>query len=114
MLLPAFILTFNYLLIIGCPILAVGLKEIIRIATMDELLEVDFTISILRRVIMDDPSMTMEEYIKLEEEKNHRRGPVFNWETTTYEKIRVDDDFHDLRSVETEFPAIVINDTFAS
>ncbi|GJV88456.1 hypothetical protein Tco_1532394 [Tanacetum coccineum] len=32
----------------------------------------------------------------------------------TYGKIRVDDDFHDLRSVETKFPAIVINDTFAS
>ncbi|GKB38922.1 hypothetical protein Tco_0883864 [Tanacetum coccineum] len=32
----------------------------------------------------------------------------------TYGKIRVDDDFHDLRSVETKFPAIVVNDTFAS
>ncbi|GJX04117.1 hypothetical protein Tco_0190033 [Tanacetum coccineum] len=63
---------------------------------------------------MDDPSMTMEEYIKLEEEKARRRGRVFNWETTTYGKIRVDDDFHDLRSVETKIPAIVVDDTFAS
>ncbi|GJZ27349.1 hypothetical protein Tco_0571602 [Tanacetum coccineum] len=63
---------------------------------------------------MDDPSMTMDEYIKLEEEKARRRGRVFNWETATYGKIRVDDDFHDLRSVETEFPAIVVDDTFAS
>ncbi|GKC14895.1 hypothetical protein Tco_1011677 [Tanacetum coccineum] len=63
---------------------------------------------------MDDPSKTMEEYIKLEEEKARRRGRVFNWETATYGKIRVDDDFHDLRSVETEFPAIVVDDTFAS
>ncbi|GJT94365.1 hypothetical protein Tco_1089883 [Tanacetum coccineum] len=62
---------------------------------------------------MDDPNMTMKEYIKLEEEKAHRRGRVFNWETATYGKIRVDDDLHDLRSVEAEFPAIVIDDAFA-
>ncbi|GKB73430.1 hypothetical protein Tco_0934842 [Tanacetum coccineum] len=61
---------------------------------------------------MDDPNMTMEEYIKLEEEKAHRRGRVFNWQTDTYGKIRVDDDLHDLRSVEAEFPAIVIDDAF--
>ncbi|GJV95120.1 ribonuclease H-like domain-containing protein [Tanacetum coccineum] len=49
----------------------------------------------------------------LEEEKARRRGRVFNWETATYGKIRVDDDLHDLRSVEVEFPAIVIDDAFA-
>ncbi|GJR73985.1 hypothetical protein Tco_0086350 [Tanacetum coccineum] len=38
---------------------------------------------------------------------------VFSWETATYGKIRADDDLHDLRSVEAEFPAIVINDAFA-
>nr|GEV50510.1 putative reverse transcriptase domain, ribonuclease H-like domain, aspartic peptidase domain protein [Tanacetum cinerariifolium] len=54
------------------------------------------------------------ENIKLEEEKARRSGQVFNWETATYKKIRVDDDFHDLRSMETEFPAIVIDDTFTS
>ncbi|GKC84854.1 hypothetical protein Tco_1140571 [Tanacetum coccineum] len=57
--------------------------------------------------------MTMEEYIKLEEEKAHRHGRVFNWETATYGKIRVDDDLYDLRSVEAEFPAIVIDNAFA-
>ncbi|GJW08897.1 hypothetical protein Tco_1571320 [Tanacetum coccineum] len=62
---------------------------------------------------MDDPNMTMEEYIKLEEQKAHRRDRVFNWRTTTYGKIRIDDDLHDLRSVEAEFLAIVINDAFA-
>ncbi|GKC69549.1 hypothetical protein Tco_1115432, partial [Tanacetum coccineum] len=62
---------------------------------------------------MDDPNMTMEEYIKLEEEKARRRGRVFNWQTATYRKIRIDDDLHDLSSVEAEFPAIVINDAFA-
>ncbi|GJZ98741.1 hypothetical protein Tco_0671194 [Tanacetum coccineum] len=63
---------------------------------------------------MDDPSMTMEEYIRFEEEKARRRGRVFNWQTATYGKIRVDDNFHDLGSVETKFPAIVIDNTFAS
>ncbi|GKB99859.1 hypothetical protein Tco_0985996 [Tanacetum coccineum] len=61
---------------------------------------------------MDDPNMTMEEYIKLEEEKARRRGRVFNWKTATYGKIRVNDDLYDLRYVETEFPAIVIDDAF--
>ncbi|GJX73624.1 hypothetical protein Tco_0312219 [Tanacetum coccineum] len=60
---------------------------------------------------MDDPNMTMEEYIKFDEEKDRRRGRVFNWKTATYGKIRVDDDLYDLRSVEAEFPAIVIDDT---
>ncbi|GJU26411.1 hypothetical protein Tco_1165032 [Tanacetum coccineum] len=62
---------------------------------------------------MDDPSMTMEEYIKLEEEKARMRGWEFNWQTATYGKIRIDDDLHNLSSVKAEFPAIVINDAFA-
>ncbi|GJR76756.1 hypothetical protein Tco_0089121 [Tanacetum coccineum] len=62
---------------------------------------------------MDNPNMTMEEYIKLEEEKARRRGRVFNWQTATYGKIKVDDNLHDLSSVEVEFPAIIINDAFA-
>ncbi|GKA58112.1 hypothetical protein Tco_0757300 [Tanacetum coccineum] len=33
---------------------------------------------------MDDPNITMEEYIRLEEEKACRRVKVYNWETTTY------------------------------
>ncbi|GJZ91294.1 hypothetical protein Tco_0663221 [Tanacetum coccineum] len=49
----------------------------------------------------------------LSEEKARRRGQVFNWKTATYGKIRVDDDLYDLRSVEVEFPAIVIDDAFA-
>ncbi|GKD12650.1 hypothetical protein Tco_1197057 [Tanacetum coccineum] len=62
---------------------------------------------------MDDPNLTMEEYIRLEDEKARKRRKVFNWQTATYGKIRVDDDLHDLSSVEAEFPAIVINDDFA-
>ncbi|GKB01724.1 hypothetical protein Tco_0829768 [Tanacetum coccineum] len=56
----------------------------------------------------------MEEYIRLEEEKARRCGKVFNWETAKYGKIWYDEDVHDLRSVETEFPAIVFDDAFTS
>ncbi|GJY85178.1 hypothetical protein Tco_0499204 [Tanacetum coccineum] len=63
---------------------------------------------------MDDPNITMEEYIKLEEEKARRRGKVYNWETANYGKIWYYEDVHDLRSVETEFPAIVFNDRLTS
>ncbi|GJV43267.1 hypothetical protein Tco_1427803 [Tanacetum coccineum] len=59
---------------------------------------------------MDNQNITMEEYIRLEEEKARRRGKVYNLETATYGKIWYDDDIHDLRSVETEFPAIIFND----
>ncbi|GKA55927.1 hypothetical protein Tco_0754999, partial [Tanacetum coccineum] len=62
---------------------------------------------------IDDPNLTMEEYIRLEEEKAHKCEKVFNWQTATYEKIRVDDDLYNLSSVEAEFPAIVINDAVA-
>ncbi|GKC55354.1 hypothetical protein Tco_1078099, partial [Tanacetum coccineum] len=63
---------------------------------------------------MNDPNITMEEYIRLEEEKARRRGKVYNWETATYDKMWYDEDVHDLKSVETEFPAIVYNDAFTS
>nr|GEX45555.1 hypothetical protein [Tanacetum cinerariifolium] len=33
---------------------------------------------------MDNLRITMEEYIRLEEEKARRRGKVYNWENTTY------------------------------
>ncbi|GJR93845.1 hypothetical protein Tco_0266019 [Tanacetum coccineum] len=56
----------------------------------------------------------MEEYIRHEEEKARRRGKVYNWETATYGKIWYDEDIHDLRSVETEFPPIVFNDSLTS
>nr|GEX55416.1 hypothetical protein [Tanacetum cinerariifolium] len=42
------------------------------------------------------------------------RDKVFNWETAKYGKIWYDEDVHDLRSVETEFPAIVFNDNLTS
>ncbi|GJX32137.1 hypothetical protein Tco_0241992 [Tanacetum coccineum] len=65
-------------------------------------------------VKMDNPNITMEEYIRLEEEKARRRGKVYKWETATYGKIWDNEDVHDLRSVETEFPSIVFYDTLTS
>ncbi|GJZ46425.1 hypothetical protein Tco_0594021 [Tanacetum coccineum] len=35
-------------------------------------------------VKIDDPNITIEEYIRLEEEKAQRHGKVYNWETATY------------------------------
>ncbi|GKE81357.1 hypothetical protein Tco_1551357 [Tanacetum coccineum] len=63
---------------------------------------------------MDDPNFTMEEYIRLEKEKARKHGKVFNWETAKYGKIWYDEDVHDLRSIETEFPAIDFNDQISS
>ncbi|GKA11185.1 putative CCCH-type zinc finger family protein, partial [Tanacetum coccineum] len=39
-----------------------------------------------------------------------RRGKVYNWETAKYGKIWYDEDVHDIRSVEPEFPVIVFDD----
>ncbi|GJV56217.1 hypothetical protein Tco_1457222 [Tanacetum coccineum] len=59
---------------------------------------------------MDDPNITMEEYIRLEEEKAQRHGRTFNWQTATFEKIEnyedEDDCFIDFK---TEFPAILFD-----
>ncbi|GJV49726.1 hypothetical protein Tco_1439938 [Tanacetum coccineum] len=63
---------------------------------------------------MDDPNITMEEYIRLEEEKARRRSKVYNWETAKYGKIWYDEDIHDLRFVETKFPAISFNNEVSS
>ncbi|GJV59503.1 hypothetical protein Tco_1465603 [Tanacetum coccineum] len=63
---------------------------------------------------MDDPDITMEEYIWLETEKALRKGKVYILETATYCKIRYDEDVHFLRSIETKFPAIVYNDALTS
>ncbi|GKC46650.1 hypothetical protein Tco_1064372, partial [Tanacetum coccineum] len=63
---------------------------------------------------MDDPNITMEEYIRLEEEKARKHGKVFNWETAKYGRIWYDEDVHDLRSIENEFPAIAFNDSLKS
>ncbi|GJV91733.1 hypothetical protein Tco_1539546 [Tanacetum coccineum] len=66
------------------------------------------------KVKMDNPNFTMEEYIRLEEEKARRRGKVYNRETAKYGKILYDKDVYDLGSIETKFPAIVFDDTLTS
>ncbi|GKB85825.1 hypothetical protein Tco_0958097 [Tanacetum coccineum] len=63
---------------------------------------------------MDNPNITMEEYIRLEEEKARKHGKVYDWETAKYGKIWYVEDVHDPRSVETKFPAIVLNDELSS
>ncbi|GJR64097.1 hypothetical protein Tco_0010162 [Tanacetum coccineum] len=65
-------------------------------------------------VKMLDPNITMEEYIRLEEEKDRRCGKVYNCKTATYGKIWDNEDVHDLGSAKTGFPAIVFNDTLTS
>ncbi|GKD73152.1 hypothetical protein Tco_1331434 [Tanacetum coccineum] len=60
---------------------------------------------------MDNPNITMEEYIRLQEEKARRQGRTFDWQTARYDKREYyeteDDSFTDLR---TEYPAIVLDD----
>nr|GEX94489.1 hypothetical protein [Tanacetum cinerariifolium] len=76
----------------------------------------------------------MKEYIRIEEEKAHRRGKVYNWETAKYDsendneevnmpsfpslepKVSCFDDLDFFKDFENEFLAIVYNDalTFKS
>ncbi|GJS47616.1 hypothetical protein Tco_0597737 [Tanacetum coccineum] len=61
---------------------------------------------------MDDPDITMEEYIRLEEEKALSRGETFNWQTATYGKMEYCEDEDDcFTNFESEFLAIVLDDT---
>ncbi|GJX95621.1 hypothetical protein Tco_0351419 [Tanacetum coccineum] len=71
---------------------------------------------ILKRSIFQDgrPEHHKGRIHRLEEEKARKHGKVFNWETAKYGKIWCDEDVLDLRSVETEFPAIVFNDNLTS
>ncbi|GJZ34547.1 reverse transcriptase domain-containing protein, partial [Tanacetum coccineum] len=59
---------------------------------------------------MDDPNITMEEYIRLEEEKARRHDRTFNWQTATFGKVKnyKDEDDHPI-DFEAEFPAIVFD-----
>ncbi|GKB58993.1 hypothetical protein Tco_0915179 [Tanacetum coccineum] len=57
---------------------------------------------------MDDPNITMEEYIRLEEEKAQRHGRTFNWQTATFGKLKYYEDEDDcFTDFETEFPDII-------
>ncbi|GJV69257.1 hypothetical protein Tco_1484766 [Tanacetum coccineum] len=60
---------------------------------------------------MDDPNITVEEYIRLQEEKSQRAGRTFTWKTATYGKVKYYEDEEDcFTNFEFEFPAIVFND----
>ncbi|GKB28282.1 hypothetical protein Tco_0867683 [Tanacetum coccineum] len=62
---------------------------------------------------MDNPNITMDEYIRLEEERAQRRGETFNWQTARFGRIEhycEDEYFTDF---EAEFPAIVLGNTNA-
>ncbi|GJT81037.1 hypothetical protein Tco_1055379 [Tanacetum coccineum] len=64
---------------------------------------------------MVDPNITMEEYIRLEEEKALSYGETFNWQTATYGKMEYCEDEDDcFVNFESEFPAIVLDDTLKS
>nr|GEZ71589.1 hypothetical protein [Tanacetum cinerariifolium] len=63
---------------------------------------------------MDDPKITMAEYIELEEEKTRRLGQEFNWETATYGKVKYFEDTDYFKDFENQFPAIVYNDALTS
>ncbi|GKA60722.1 hypothetical protein Tco_0760129 [Tanacetum coccineum] len=52
---------------------------------------------------MDDPNITMEEYIWLEEEKARRRGKVFNWKTATYATLSCEPTVSSLNNDEIDF-----------
>ncbi|GKG37499.1 hypothetical protein Tco_0447672, partial [Tanacetum coccineum] len=60
---------------------------------------------------MDDSDLTMEEYIRLEEEKAQRHAQSFDWRSATYGKVNYFDDIDYFKDLELEFPAIVFNDT---
>nr|GEX92021.1 hypothetical protein [Tanacetum cinerariifolium] len=56
---------------------------------------------------MDDPNITMEEYIRLEEEKAQKHGRTFNWQIATYRKMEYYEEEDDsLKNFKTEYPAI--------
>ncbi|GKD10708.1 hypothetical protein Tco_1190393 [Tanacetum coccineum] len=64
---------------------------------------------------MDNPNITMEEYIKLQEEKTLSQGETFNWQTVTYGKIEYCKEEDDcFTNFETKFPAIVLDNTLTS
>nr|GEX70970.1 hypothetical protein [Tanacetum cinerariifolium] len=63
---------------------------------------------------MDDPDITMKEYIQLEAKKARKRGQEFNWETATYGKVKYFEDIDYFKDFENEFPAIVYKDALTS
>nr|GEY75316.1 hypothetical protein [Tanacetum cinerariifolium] len=63
---------------------------------------------------IDDPDISIEEYILLEAEKAHRRDQEFNWKTATYDKVKYFLDINYIKDLENEFPTIVYKDALTS
>ncbi|GJU60276.1 hypothetical protein Tco_1238042 [Tanacetum coccineum] len=74
---------------------------------------------------MDDPNITMEEYIRLEKEKTRRRGQefpaiVYKYALTSEQEISIElkvsyfNDFDYFKDFENKFPAIAYNDALTS
>ncbi|GKB95674.1 hypothetical protein Tco_0981811 [Tanacetum coccineum] len=64
---------------------------------------------------MDNPNITMEEYIRLQDEKALSRGKTFDWQTATHGKMKYCEDEDDcFTNFESKFPAIVLDDTLTS
>ncbi|GJU98519.1 hypothetical protein Tco_1327790 [Tanacetum coccineum] len=64
---------------------------------------------------MDDLNITMEEYIRLKEEKAQRHCQTFNWQTATFGKVEnYKDEDPCFIDFETKFPAIVFDNTITS
>ncbi|GKD31116.1 hypothetical protein Tco_1241894, partial [Tanacetum coccineum] len=63
---------------------------------------------------MENPNITMEEYIELEAEKAHKHGQTFKWETVTYGKVRYYEDIDYFKDFEIDFAAIVYKDALVS
>ncbi|GJU83963.1 hypothetical protein Tco_1291509 [Tanacetum coccineum] len=62
-----------------------------------------------------DTNITMEEYIRLQEEKALSLGETFNWQTATYSKMEYSEDEDNcFANFETKFPAIVLDNTLTS
>ncbi|GJW17728.1 hypothetical protein Tco_0025164 [Tanacetum coccineum] len=57
---------------------------------------------------MDDPNITMEDYIQLMADKARGRDQTFNWETAMYGKVYCED-LDSFTDFETDFLAIVYN-----
>ncbi|GJU70292.1 hypothetical protein Tco_1256551 [Tanacetum coccineum] len=64
---------------------------------------------------MDNPNITMEEYIRLQEEKSLSWDETFNWQTATNGNMEYCEDEDDcFTNFETKFLAIVLDNTLTS
>ncbi|GJZ93540.1 hypothetical protein Tco_0665605 [Tanacetum coccineum] len=57
---------------------------------------------------MDDPNITMEEYIQLMADKAQKHGRTFDWQNATFSKVKYCENEDDcFTNFEAMFPAIV-------